>query len=313
MKLGKIIRWGIFIGFIITNIIAYNHAYQFTHFVDPNKYKRTKRPEHLSLLEKVKVLFGGISVPKPVNKNRPDTLFEVIYIEGEEKLETWLIPVPDQKGIVVLFHGYASSKSDLLPYAKEFNNKGYSTLLVDFRGNGGSTGYTTTIGYKEGEDVKLVLEYMQKRFPRERMILFGASMGAAAIMKSVEAYDIQADKIILECPFGSLLTTSKKRFEVMGVPSFPLAEILLFYGGIQTGFNPFKHEPTEYAKAIKIPTLLMYGAKDARVTRAETDTIFKNLAGPKELVIFERAAHEIYLNDHREDWNKMVEEFLSDE
>jgi len=129
-------------------------------------------------------------------------------------------------------------------------------------------------------------------------------------MKAIETYDIQPDKIILECPFGSMLTTTKKRFEAMGIPSFPFAELMLFYGGMQTGFNAFEHNPTEYAKAIEVPTLLLFGAKDARVTRAEIDEIYEGLAGEKKLVVFENSAHEIYLNDHAQDWNKSIDEFL---
>ena len=96
----------------------------------------------------------------------------------------------------------------------------------------------------------------------------------------------------------------------MNIPSFPFAELLLFYGGIQTGFNPFKHNPTEYAKQIQIPTLVLYGAKDGRVTRKEIDQIYENLSGEKELVIFENSGHEIYLNDHKDDWSNEVDNFL---
>jgi len=96
----------------------------------------------------------------------------------------------------------------------------------------------------------------------------------------------------------------------MGVPSFPLAEILLFYGGIQSGFSPFQHSPSEYAKKITTPTLLLSGAKDERVNRWEIDTIFKNLAGKKELVIFAESEHEIYLNNNKKEWNEAVDDFL---
>ncbi|MCB0634752.1 MAG: hypothetical protein KDD15_33705, partial [Lewinella sp.] len=58
------------------------------------------------------------------------------------------------------------------------------------------------------------------------------------------------------------------------------------------------------------PALLLYGAKDARVSRAEIDTIFHNLAGEKNLVVFENAEHECYLNDHEADWDAAIDRFL---
>lgn len=308
-KIWKRVGWVVGILFIIGNIIIYNHAYRFTHFVN-EEVEKTKKPEELSFSEKFKVLFSGISVPKPINTRFPTRPFESFRINSLEKLEAWKIEMPQARGIVIMFHGYSSAKSGLLPYSQEFNEKGYSTVLVDFMGSGGSTGYTTTIGFKESSDVRAAFNAIKSQYPNEEIILFGCSMGAVAILKAVDEYDLKPDKIILECPFGSMLTTTKKRFEAMHVPQFPFAHLLLFYGGLQTGFNPFKHNPTEYAKGVDINTLLLYGAKDQRVSRAEIDQIFDNLAGEKRLIVFEKSAHEIYLNDHYEDWNTVVDEFL---
>ena len=97
---------------------------------------------------------------------------------------------------------------------------------------------------------------------------------------------------------------------MMGLPSFPFAEMLLFYGGWQVGFKASAHNPTEYAKSISIPTLLFYGAKDDRVSREETDAIYENLTGEKVLGILENSGHEVYLNDDSERWHEMVDLFL---
>ncbi|MEZ4685811.1 MAG: prolyl oligopeptidase family serine peptidase [Bacteroidia bacterium] len=170
----------------------------------------------------------------------------------------------------------------------------------------------TTIGFKEAADVAKAFEYCKAQFTDEQLILFGPSMGAVSILKAVDEFTIKPDKIIIECPFGSMLKTTKIRFSTMGMPTFPFAELLLFYGGLQTGFNAFEHIPVEYAKAVNVPTLLLYGAKDARVSREEIDAIFFNLKGKKKLVIFEHSAHEIYLNDEAEKWVKEVGEFLNE-
>jgi len=298
-----------FILFLLGNFVVYNHAYKFTHFVESN-IKKTKKPEELSFGEKLNTLFFGINVPKPVNQDTPNADYHTINIESDELLEAWQIDVPNAKGTISMFHGYSGSKSSLLSYSDEFNKKGFSTLLVDFRGSGGSSGNTTTIGFKESKDVVNAFEYCKKSKPDTKIVLFGPSMGAVAIMKAIEEYKINPDKIILECPFGSMLTTTQKRFDAMGLPSFPFAELILFYGGLQTGFNAFKHKPIEYAKKINIPTLLMYGAKDARVSRKEIDSIYKNLPIEKKLVILENSAHEIYLNDDEKYWNEAVDKFL---
>lgn len=295
--------------FLLSNVIIYNHAYHFTHFTDKESDK-TKRPEKLSFFEKINTILWGVSLPKADNKFFPTSPYETIYLESQETLEAWKIPVKQAKGIVLLFHGYNSCKSDLLRYATAFQNKGYTTFLVDFMGSGGSTGFETTIGFKEGKDVKVALDYIKKENPKQEIVVFGASMGASAVLQAIANHDIQANKVILECPFGSLLTTTRKRFEAMNLPSFPFAESLLFYGGLQTGFNAFQHKPIEYAKKNTFPTLLLYGAKDARVTLAEVSAIYENLAGQKELVILNNSAHEVYLNDDATAWHKAIDNFL---
>lgn len=312
MKKRKNLKRGIWILLVflfVGNFVIYNHAYKFTHFVESD-LEKTKRPEELNLGEKLKTLFFGIAIPKPVNKKNPTKEFQTIELKSIENLEAWYIPVTQPKGIVLMFHGYSSSKSGILAYSNEFNNKGFSTFLVDFMGSGGSSGNQTTVGFKESKDVKVAYDFVKTTHPESEIILFGCSMGAAAILKSIEEFEIKPDKVIIECPFGSMLKTTKKRFEAMNLPTFLFPELLLFYGGIQNGFNAFNHKPSEYAKNNKIPTLLLYGAKDARVTYAEIDEIYQNLAGEKRLVIFENSGHEVYLNDDRALWNEAINGFL---
>ncbi|MEM6265740.1 MAG: alpha/beta hydrolase [Bacteroidota bacterium] len=309
-KIKKAALWTVAALFVVGNVIAYNHAYRFTHFKE-NDSARTQRPEKLSLGEKLNTLLLGINIPKPKNEALPTRPFETLKIESQESLEAWRISITESKGILLMFHGYCSSKSGLLAYSEEFNQKGYSTVLVDFMGSGGSTGHTTTVGYKESRDVKEAYEYVKAGPLETPLILFGSSMGAVAIMKAIADYDMQPEKIIIECPFGSMLETTKSRFRAMNLPPSPLAEVLLFYGGLATGFNPFGHQPTEYAKQIEVPTLLLYGAKDKRVSREEIDEIYDNLSGEKELVVLENSEHEVYLNDDRERWNQEIDDFLN--
>lgn len=304
----KTLKWGIVLVFVLLNIVVYNHAYQFTHFAD-EKGQRVK-PEDLSFGKKIKVIFTGVDNPKPVNDKLPNKPFEMVAIEGDVRLKGWLIEVDSSKGVVVLFHGYSGSKSGLVAYAEEFNKMDFSTLLIDFRGSGGSEGDQTTIGFKEAKDVKATFDFIKNKFPNQEIILFGTSMGAVSIMKAVADLGVQPNKIILECPFGTMRQTVKKRFEAMNLPSFPLADLLMFYGGIQTGFNPYKHKPMEYAKDVKISTLLLYGKHDARVTLEETEGIYENLSGQKELVILENSGHENYLNNDKKDWLSSIKKFI---
>jgi len=294
---------------IIGNFIVYNHVYRFTHFFDA-EVEKTKRPEKLNIIDKLKTVFMGVRIPKPKNESTPRVKYETIILKSQEDLEAWYIEVPNNKGKIIMFHGYSSSKSGLLAYSEAFNNKGYSTLLVDFMGSGGSTGNLTTIGLQESHDVKSAYEFVKKQYPDDQIILFGCSMGAVSIMKSLLDFKIKPEKIILECPFGRFKNTTKNRFDVMNLPAFPFTDLLLIHGGIQLDFNLYNHNPTEYAKKIKVPTLLLFGEKDERVSKASIEEIYKNLQGEKTLGILANSEHEVYLNDDRTKWNEFVDGFL---
>lgn len=312
-KLRKRLLWLIILLIIFINIIAYNHAYRFTHFIEKNETESTARikPEDLSFTQKVKILFLGVPNHKSKNKNFPSPNYETISIKSNETLDCWLIPPADSsKGIVILFHGYLGDKSSLLPYSEAFNKMGFSCLLVDFMGSGSSTGLQTTIGFKESENVKSVYDYVKKEFPSQKIILFGHSMGSVAIMKSIHDYDLRINKIILQCPFGTMKQTVKTRFEAMNVPPFPFAHLLLFYGGAQNGFNAFQHNPTEYAKKIQVPTLVLLGEQDERVSLQEIDDIYKNLNGIKELVTFKDVGHNDYLVNSYDEWVLKISTFV---
>lgn len=140
----------------------------------------------------------------------------------------------------------------------------------------------------------------------------GSSMGAAAILRYIQCYpNAQPDGIILECPFGTMYETVCARFRMMRFPSFPMAGLLLFWGGAENGFNAFSHNPSDYAKAVKCPSLLLYGAKDDRVTLKETNDVFNNLGGAKRLKIFPLAGHNISLQEYGQEWVQQVDRFMS--
>lgn len=291
------------------NIVAIFHAYKFTHFSD-NENERTKDPKQLSIGSKIRTLIFGINNPRPKNKSFPKNEFEVIHLKnGKDDIECWSIMTENPKGTVVLFHGFSGEKSSLLDNADIFRQLGYSTFLVDFTGSGGSSGNQTTIGFFEAEQVKTCYDYLIDNGIKN-IYLFGTSMGSAAIMKAINDYGIEPKGIIIECPFGSMYKTVCARFKLMNAPAFPMAGLLVFWGGLQNGFWAFGHNPTKYAKAIKCPTLLLFGAKDEKVSQQEIDEIFKNLSGQKELKVYQEVGHENYLIKYKSEWTRDVEEFL---
>lgn len=308
-KLIKRILWTLAILFLLMNVSAAFHAYKFTHFINKN-VEKTKDPKKLSTIGKIKALLFGIDNPRPTNKKVPNYTYQTITLQSNKKIECWYIKTTDSsRGTVVIFHGFSGEKSSMLDKSDEFNHLGYNTLVVDFMGSGGSEGNQTTVGYREAEEVKTCYDYIINT-GEKNVILFGTSMGAVAILKAINDYNIQPSSIIIECPFGSLYQTTCARFKSMGVPSFPMAGLLDFWGGIENGFWAFSFKPTKYAKSVKCPTLLLYGEQDENVSRKEIDDIFANLKCEKSLKTYPLAGHENYLTKYKDQWISDIKKFL---
>ena len=81
--------------------------------------------------------------------------------------------------------------------------------MVDFYGSGDSSGESTSFGYYEADDVVAVLEQAPDD---RRIILYGISMGGAALMRACAELDAKPDAIIVESVFPNFRETVAARF-----------------------------------------------------------------------------------------------------
>ncbi len=308
---GRKILYSLLAVFLLLNVVAAVHAYKFTHFNAAEK-ERTGPPASLSFGEKIQTLLFGIRNARPQSRQLPEHPFETVFLTaGGYRIEGWWVPRSPSRGTVVIFHGYLGAKSGMRNKARIFNAAGYSTLSVDFRGSGGSEGNSTTLGFRETEEVMAAYNWARKK-QWGPVYLYGTSMGAVAILKALSEKSIQPAGIVLECPFGSLYKTVAARFRNMGIPAFPMAGLLVFWGGVEGGFWAPGHNPVRYAGSVTCPALLMWGREDANVSAGETRAIYNALCGPKILKVWEGMGHQDYLKKEPKQWPAVVLGFLHD-
>jgi uncharacterized protein len=298
---------------VSVNLLAFMQARAMTRFTEGGE--RTGRPEQLSIADRLGVLLSGVSIPRPSNRSTPADFglsFETHRFPNASGaiLEAWFLPGESDRSIVAVFHGYGASKSRLLAAAQAFHQFGNPTLLVDFYGSGGSSGSGTTIGFKEAEDVVATVDHLRQSFPERKIILYGFSMGGAAALRAVAVHDVKIDGLIIEATFDRLLNTGRSRFQAMGLPASPFAELLVFWGGLQNGFNAFAHDPVDYARVIKLPTLILHGALDRRATMDQARNIAAAMGAHARLVTYEGVSHRPIVEARAEEWHRDVAAFL---
>jgi len=305
----------IVLGVVLWNWVAYRHAYAMTHFTAETA--RMGPPEGLKLAQKCSLLVKGVRIVRPQAEMSVEALgscWKAVTIEGPGavRLGACYREVAGAGCVVLLFHGYASEKTALLSEAEAFLQMGCSVLLVDFRGSGESSEAYTTIGYLEADDVLAAVEFGRRQFPQAAQILYGASMGAAAVLRAIHLGQVKPAGIILEAVFDRLLNTVRHRFEAMKVPAFPNAQLLLYWGGKQGGFDGFSHNPVDYAASVKCPALFLHGSADPRATVEEGRRVFAAVNEPKRFEEFPGLGHESALGRFPEMWKEAVGSFLGE-
>lgn len=303
----RILR-AVLVAFVLLNGVVFWHTWRMTHFGPPE----TEVKEQGGVAK----LFRGMQVPKsmvtlpaPRFSEAAQTV-DFVTRDGV-KLEAWVIPAAGSRGVVMVFHGYVGSRSGMLGEARALHELGWSVVVVDLRGSGGSDGFVSTFGWREAEDVTAGTNWARRQWPEAQIVLYGKSMGAAAVLRAVATEGVRVDGLILECPFDRLVTMIGRYYEILGLPAFPLAQLSLVWGGVQHGFNPFRHNPVSYANAVTCPVLLLEGTRDPYVRTYEARRIVAAMRGPTTFHIFESGGHGEYSKSVPDEYRKTVADWLA--
>jgi alpha-beta hydrolase superfamily lysophospholipase len=291
--------------------LAHRHAKTLTVFAESGGV--LPEPEALGPGTRLRAAFGGAWVPKPKNRLHPadeGLRCTTVTLRTDDglRLESWHLERPGARGMAVMLPGYRLTKSSLLWEARALLGMGYECLLVDFRGQGGSEGLETSLGYREAQDVAAA--YAWARHRGRPVLLYASSMGVAAALRAVALGLAAPDGLLLESPFDRLLTTLKRRLRLLGLPAWPAAELILFWGGRRLGFDAFRHNPRDYAASVSTPTTVLHAEGDQRTSVDEARGVVDALRGPHSFVTFPGTRHGGLRRADPERWTRSIGELL---
>ncbi len=197
-------------------------------------------------------------------------------------LRGWYLPGRNG-ATVILVHGFARDRSELLPEADWLLEHGYSALLFDLRAHGASDGAQASLGYREGLDVAAALDFVLSRSPEERIGLLGYSMGAVAAMRAVatsQQGQSAVGGLVLVSPFADPRQTLDRR---LGGLRF-LAPEVIWWGERLSGIHLDDLRPLDdVAGVAPCPVLIMQAGADAVVPLDSGERLYQAAGQPKEL------------------------------
>lgn len=309
------IRWGGALALSCAvggNLLAWRHARAMTQFVEGGE--RTERPEHLSVREKVATLLFGVTIPRPRSDLVPSQIepgARSVRIEGPEGALDLLV-IGAGEPVVILVHGYAGERTQTLPTARRLRQAGYTVVAPDLRAAGSSDGSRTSLGWHEAADVAAVAGWVGAHLGDEAPVLYGFSMGGAAVVGAAGRLGVRSRGLVIESTFDRLVNTVGHRFETMGLPARGLSDLLLFWGGIQQGFDPWAVAPVEDAVYVEVPTLIVAGDRDLRVSPGESRALAAAFGVNGTLALIEGMGHAQLASAEPERWSEIVRPFLTE-
>lgn len=170
----------------------------------------------------------------------------------------------NSKGLIFYLHGNAGSLENWGRVGETYDEFGYDTFILDYRGYGESDGRITSED-QLFSDVQITYDYFKKLYNEQDIIILGYSVGTGPA--SQLASNNNPKLLILQAPFYSLVDMMKNMF-----PIFP--EFLLNY----------RFKNNKYIPDCTMPIVIFHGTND-NVIPYEQSLKLKQLLKPSDKLI----------------------------
>jgi fermentation-respiration switch protein FrsA (DUF1100 family) len=247
----------------------------------------------------------------PADYNLP---FEEVTVTSSDGIELAGWFVPSRNGAVIMMqHGYKSTRKELLNEAAMMHRHGYGALLMSVRAHDRSGGEMITFGMHEVDDMEAWYQYLLTRrdVDPERIGILGNSYGGMlAIQYAAQNENIKA--VVANSAFSSLNDTVSTSVEYFtDLPAFPFAPLIVFWAERETGFKTEDIDTTKWIAQISPrPVFLMQGGADVVISADSGQRLYDAAGEPKELWFDPQLGHVQFDTERAEEYERRVAEFF---
>jgi uncharacterized protein len=188
-----------------------------------------------------------------------------------ERVIAWHVPPRGDKPVVLYFHGNGGSLRLRVDRFRRLAADGVGLLALSYRGYGGSSGKPTEQGLIE--DARAAYAYALERYPAERIVLWGESLGSGVAIALAAEKPIA--RLVLDAPFTSAVDIAAAAY-----PILPVRFLMK---------DQFRSD--ERIALVKAPVLILHGDADRIVPIAYGERLLAMIPGPKRLVRFAGGEH----------------------
>jgi|GEM_PF-1085276 len=214
----------------------------------------------------------------------------------------------------VVVHGHLCCAGEEGFISKMFNDAGYDVLAMDQRGHGKSDGGTITMGRLEAGDVVEWVKYMAERFPENRIVVYGASMGGNTVCRiSDRTLPEQVVCLIDDCGYcradEAVMMTLRHDFPGLILKGAVNGVCSLAYRVLQ-GAKIKETDARGPVSRARLPMLFIHGTEDTIVECDDSRKLYSLHPGKKKLVLFDGAKHNYSFFTDRDRYEREVFDFI---
>ncbi len=243
--------------------------------------------------------------------------YEEVRIPGRRgDLAAWYIPARNGSTLICC-HGIHDNRGQWLEQVARLHARsGYGALLFDFAGHGQSDSSLVTYGVRETEDVDAVLAYLRGRgdVDMQRIGIMGYSLGAiTAVLAIAEQPELQC--LIIESGFADVERDLVKLFSrFTGLPGFPLANLVVFWGERITGVRLSDIRPVQVIHRIAPRAVFVIADQLDQVADEPYDgeALYTQALEPKQYWLAQDTGHVQAYFEHPDEWVERVGTFLDE-
>lgn len=233
------------------------------------------------------------------------------------RLAGWFVPADGSRPApgIVLSHGWARSRCELLPHASFLHGAGFAVLMFDYRHRGESDGGAITMCVRERDDLLGALDALCARpeVDAARVGIFGMSMGGVLAILTA-ARDQRVHAVAVEAPYASqraIMTRALRHY--FHLPSFPFADLARMIFRLRVG-APLTHVDAvdHVAEISPRPIFIIACGNDAVIGHDETERVFAAAREPKSFWLIEGADHARGWQRAGAEYERRVTEFFLD-
>jgi len=189
-----------------------------------------------------------------------------------ERLLVWYAKAKPGEPTLLYFHGNGGGLKDRAERIRLFMGEGWGLYMMAYRGYAGSSGTATEVA--NVADARLAYGALQlEGVTAEATIAYGESLGSNVAARM--AVERQVGGLILEAPYTSIAKLGSQIY-----PYLPVDLLLID-----------RYDTDRVIPQVKVPLLVLHGARDRTVPIAMGREIARLAHEPKRLAVFANAGH----------------------